>query len=292
MDKGSFFNRVLPIFVVGLVLVFLVFLLLKVISVVPTGYARYTNVIEAVVLGIILYIILRIIMRIVGSVLDRNMNKRYSRPLLFLISIVGYFIILLAILAIMGVDLSSVILGSAFAGAIVGLAAQQILSNFFSGILLIWSRPFSAGDYIEFNSWQYSYFLPSYPPKYLSRDEFRWKISGKVEDISLNFTTVIEEDGLVTKIPNSVVIQGIISANPHRKRIQIRLEIPKAKDFTSFKEGLGNIMKEFSEIDDYKVYVEEIAKDSYLVRINAESEGERAEYTRGKIMEMLLPLTR
>jgi len=92
---------------------------------------------------------------------------KYVRPLIFLLSIVGYFVILLVILGLLGVDLSSIILGSAFAGAIVGLASQQILSNFFSGILLIWSRPFVPGDYIEFNSWQFSYMLPSYPPKYL-----------------------------------------------------------------------------------------------------------------------------
>ncbi|MEM2058072.1 MAG: mechanosensitive ion channel family protein [Thermoproteota archaeon] len=276
----------------GLVLIFLVFLLLKVVSIIPTDYARYTNVIEALVLGIILYIVLRIILRIIASILDKNMEKKYSRPLLFLISIIGYFVILLAILAVMGVNLSSIILGSAFAGAIVGLAAQQILSNFFSGILLIWSHPFSAGDYIEFNSWQYSYFLPSYPPKYLSRDEFRWKISGKVEDISMNFTTVIEENGLVTKIPNSVVIQGIISANPHRKKIQIRLEIPKIKDFTSFKESLGKIMEGVKEIENYKAYIEEIAKDSYLVLVTADSKEDNVEYVRGKIMELLLPITK
>ena len=27
------------------------------------------------------------------------------------------------------------------------------------------------------------------------RDEFRWKIKGRVEDISMNFTTIVEDEG-------------------------------------------------------------------------------------------------
>ncbi|MGC8644841.1 MAG: mechanosensitive ion channel family protein [Thermoplasmata archaeon] len=292
MQKGSLPSRLITVFAAGLVLIFLVFILIRVVSVIPIGYEKYTSIIEAIISGLILYVILRIIVRIVGSVLDRSMGKRYSRPFIFLISVVGYFIILLAVLAIMGVDLSSVILGSAFGGAIIGLAAQQTLSNFFSGILLIWSRPFLPGDHIEFHSWQYSFAFPSYPPKYLSRDEFRLRISGRVENISLNFTTIIEDDGSISKIPNSIMTQGMVTVNPERRRIQIRIELPKSKDFEAFKENLGKIISEFAGIEGYMAYIEEIAKDSYLVKIVITGKGERIEETRGKIMEKLLPLTR
>jgi len=292
MKSDSLFGRLIAIFAAGLVILFFIFILIRVVSVLPLGYIKYADIIEAIISGFILYVILRIITRTVGAVLDRRVGKRYSRPFLFLISVVGYFTILLAVLAILGVDLSSVILGSAFGGAILGLAAQQTLSNFFSGILLIWSRPYLPGDHIEFYTWQYSFVFPSYPPKYLSRDEIRLKISGRVENISLNFTTIVEDDGVVSKIPNSIMTQGLVTVNPERRKIQIRLELPKAKDFEAFKEELGKIVSGFDNLEEYKAYIEEIAKDSYLTKIVITGKGEGIEETRGKIMEKILPLTR
>ncbi|MGC8562865.1 MAG: mechanosensitive ion channel family protein, partial [Thermoplasmata archaeon] len=249
---------------------------------------QYTDIIQAALFGLILYIILRLILRALSITLERRIQKKYARPLVFLTSILGYFIILLVILDLLGVDLSSVILGSAFAGAIIGLAAQQILSNFFSGILLIWSKPFSPGDYIEFNTWQYSYMLPSYPPKFLSRDEFRWKMSGTVDDISMNFTTILEDDGTVLKLPNSIVIQGATTVNPVRNRVQIRTEILKNIDYFNFKKDVDSIVSKMKEITEYHCNVEEIGKDSYLVKIILTVSGKDHDEIRGKFLESLL----
>ncbi len=281
-------SRIWPIVLTGLVLIAIVFFLTKVVSIIPLTYRPYTGDIQALLFGIILYIVLRFILKTLQAALERRIQKKYVRPLIFLVSIVGYFVILLAILALLGVDLSSIILGSAFAGAIIGLAAQQILSNFFSGILLIWSRPFVPGDYIEFNSWQYSYMLPSYPPKYLSRDEFRWKISGKVDDISMNFTTIIEDDGTVLKLPNSIMIQGATTVNPIRNKIQVRTELMKNVDYEELKKNVESIASKIREITDFRTSVEEIGRETYLVKITLRVTGEDSEGIRARFMESLL----
>lgn len=281
-------SRIWPIVLTGLVLIAIVFFLTKVVSIIPLTYRPYTGDIQALLFGIILYIVLRFILKTLQAALERRIQKKYVRPLIFLVSIIGYFVILLAILALLGVDLSSIILGSAFAGAIIGLAAQQILSNFFSGILLIWSRPFVPGDYIEFNSWQYSYMLPSYPPKYLSRDEFRWKISGKVDDISMNFTTIIEDDGTVLKLPNSIMIQGATTVNPIRNKIQVRTELMKNVDYEELKKNVESIASKIREITDFRTSVEEIGRETYLVKITLRVTGEDSEGIRARFMESLL----
>ncbi len=281
-------SRIWPIVLTGLVLIAIVFFLTKVVSIIPLTYRPYTGDIQALLFGIILYIVLRFILKTLQAALERRIQKKYVRPLIFLVSIVGYFVILLAILALLGVDLSSIILGSAFAGAIIGLAAQQILSNFFSGILLIWSRPFVPGDYIEFNSWQYSYMLPSYPPKYLSRDEFRWKISGKVDDISMNFTTIIEDDGTVLKLPNSIMIQGATTVNPIRNKIQVRTELMKNVDYEELKKNVESIASKIREITDFRTSVEEIGRETYLVKITLRVTGEDSEGIRARFIESLL----
>ena len=272
----------------GLVLIALVFFFTRIKSIIPTGYLQYANVIQATLFGIILYMVLRLILKALERTLEKRIQKKYVRPLIFLLSIAGYFVILLIILDLLGVNLSSIILGSAFVGAIIGLAAQQILSNFFSGILLIWSRPFVPGDYIEFNSWQFSYMLPSYPPKYLSRDEFRWKIKGRVEDISMNFTTIVEDDGTVLKMPNSIVIQGATAVNPVRNRIQIRTEILKNVGYAKFKKDVESIVSISKEITSYQSYIEEIGRETYLVVITLTIGSEASEGIRGKFLENLL----
>jgi small-conductance mechanosensitive channel len=291
MEKRGFVRELWWIILAGMILIALVFFLIRVVSVVPISYEKYANLIQALLFGLILYIILRFILKSLQRTLEKRVSKKYVRPLIFLISIIGYFVILLAILAILGVNLSSIILGSAFAGAIIGLAAQQILSNFFSGVLLIWSRPFEPGDYIEFNSWQYSYMLPSYPPKYLSRDEFRWKIAGIVEDISMNFTTIIEEGGTVTKLPNNIVIQGAVTVNPSRSSILIRTELLKSIDFEKFKKDVDGILHDM-EINNSRVSVEEIGRETYLVKITAISEKGMADEVRNKFMEKLLTIAK
>ncbi len=292
MEKKGVFREVLWTVLTGLVLIALIFFFLRVVSILPSTYARYTNVLQALLFGLILYVVLTIVLRTFQRILERRVAKKYIRPLVFIISVIGYFIILLVILDILGVNLSSVILGSAFAGAIVGLAAQQILANFFSGILLIWSRPFVPGDSVELNTWQYSYMLPSYPPKYLSRDEFRWKIVGRVDDISMNFTTIIEDDGTVTKLPNSIVIQGAITVNPARYKTQIRTEIPKTVEFKDYSKGVDSIVSTIPEIKRCQTVVEEIGKESYLVKIALTVEDGKTEETRSKLMEKLLSLGR
>ncbi|MDA8055034.1 MAG: mechanosensitive ion channel family protein [Thermoplasmatales archaeon] len=292
MEKKGLISQIYWIVLAGLVLIALVFVLTKVLSIIPILYRPYTGDIQAVLFGIILYIVLRFILKTLQSALERRIQKKYVRPLIFLVSIIGYFIILLAILALLGVDLSSIILGSAFAGAIIGLAAQQILSNFFSGILLIWSRPFVPGDYIEFNSWQFSYMLPSYPPKYLSRDEFRWKITGRVDDISMNFTTIVEDDGTVLKLPNSIVIQGATTVNPVRNKIQVRTEILKSVDYGVLKKEIESTVSKIREITDFRTSVEEIGRETYLVKITLNITGGDSEGIRARFMESLLSAER
>ncbi len=53
---------------------------------------------------------------------------------------------------ILGVDLSFLVAGGIVAGLVISMAAQDTLSNFFSGIYLLIDRPFREGDDIELES--------------------------------------------------------------------------------------------------------------------------------------------
>jgi small-conductance mechanosensitive channel len=60
--------------------------------------------------------------------------------------------VLLAVLSALRFKLDSLLLGGALTGVIIGIAAQQTLSNFFAGILLMIVRPFNVGDRVVLRS--------------------------------------------------------------------------------------------------------------------------------------------
>jgi len=59
---------------------------------------------------------------------------------------------IIAALGVVGIDLTLLVASLGVVGLVVGLAAQQSLGNFFSGMLLLMDRPFKTGDLIKLSS--------------------------------------------------------------------------------------------------------------------------------------------
>jgi small conductance mechanosensitive channel len=68
------------------------------------------------------------------------------------ITLKGFLVI--SIINILGIDTSSIVAALAALGFALGLALQGSLSNFAGGILLLFLKPFKAGDYIEANGYE------------------------------------------------------------------------------------------------------------------------------------------
>ena len=66
--------------------------------------------------------------------------------------IVGYGIVLLAVLGLLRVNLGNLLVGGAVTGVIVGIAAQQTLGNFFAGLVLLFARPYVPGQRVKVRS--------------------------------------------------------------------------------------------------------------------------------------------
>ncbi|MBW6512914.1 MAG: mechanosensitive ion channel family protein [Desulfuromonadaceae bacterium] len=86
------------------------------------------------------------------------------------------------ILDIFGVNTTSIIALLGAAGLAIGFALKDTLSNIAAGIMLLFLRPFRAGNFVEFGS-----------------------VTGTVREVNL-FTTILETfDGLYVSAPNSVI---------------------------------------------------------------------------------------
>ncbi len=91
--------------------------------------------------------------RSVGNELARVVRSRSSASAASAIRLIcfvlGYSTIGLAVLSLLSVDLRSLLIGGAVTGVVVGIAAQQTMANFFAGLVLLFARPYVAGERIR-----------------------------------------------------------------------------------------------------------------------------------------------
>jgi small-conductance mechanosensitive channel len=116
------------------------------------------------------------------------------------ISIIALFFA--SALTIWGVDLSGLLVGAGFLGIVVGLAARQTLGSLIAGFVLMFSRPFTIGDWVEIG------------------DE-----EGIVTEITIVNTRLENFDGETIVLPNDRVSNEAIINRSERGNYRIRLDV-------------------------------------------------------------------
>lgn len=143
-------------------------------------------------------IVLRLIIQRLKSAEFNQQRKKITIKALNML----YLLVLGAVLAgIWGLNGEQVLafVTSVLAVLGVGFFAQwSLLSNITSGIILYFNHPLKIGDYINI----------------VDKD---FPLRGTIEDISLFFLHVRNDDGIVYTIPNSVVIQKTLTIGQHAK---------------------------------------------------------------------------
>jgi small conductance mechanosensitive channel len=111
-------------------------------------------------------------------------RKEVDRTLSTVLSKVCRYIVLVLVLVIalsqLGIQTTTILAALGAIGLAIGLALQSTLSNIAAGIMLLWLRPFSLGQFIECNG-----------------------DSGTVDDVGLFATTLVTFDGIYVFVPNS-----------------------------------------------------------------------------------------
>ena len=112
---------------------------------------------------------------------------RYS---VLLIGIIAALVITLALLKI---PVGQLVVGGALTTILIGIAAQQSLSNVFAGIVLLMSRPFNVGD-----------------PILLRSGALGGPFEGTVTEIGITYVRLETGTGVVS-LPNSQVLASAVS---------------------------------------------------------------------------------
>ena len=118
-----------------------------------------------------------------GGALDATVRTFLGR----LLKAVGYVLLGVVALTMLGVDLTALMGGLAVGGFIVGFALKDTLGNLAAGFILLLYRPFNVGDFVD---------IGGFP--------------GTVLELGISLTTLRRFDGVIVTIPNGSVLGGPI----------------------------------------------------------------------------------
>jgi small-conductance mechanosensitive channel len=110
----------------------------------------------------------------------------------YTIVLAGSIAALFITLGLLNVPLDQLLVGGAVTSIILGIAAQQSLSNVFSGLVLLLSHPFGVGDAVSFRS-----------------GAFSGQIEGIVTEIGISYVRVETADGPI-RLPNAQVLASAV----------------------------------------------------------------------------------
>ena len=169
------------------------------------------NLFYALIIFIVGYIVIRLIVKFLKTVFSRSHIEETGWSFLVsLIRAVLYVILAVMILSQRQVPMSSIIATLGTAGLAIGLALKESLSNVAGGFIIMFTRPFKSGDYVEIKGSQ-----------------------GIVSRISILYTKLLTMDNKCIMIPNGAVASSIITnyTQEELRRLELTFNISYADDF-------------------------------------------------------------
>lgn len=209
----------------------------------------------------------------------------------FIVRLLGYIIAFVGLISLTKVSLGTALAAGGFAGLVLGLASQDVLSNIFGGIMLVFSRPYKVGDRITVSTWQYGLIAPTYPPKFFSNDFLIPGYTGEVIEISLLYTTIYTDDKVPVKIPNSIMIQAAIFVHNQEEKRKVRTKYEISKDIdpdvviSALKEKIKK-MDIILEEPSFKIL--EITLNTYILGIDVVCKSVYEEPVRDQILRIVM----
>lgn len=174
--------------------------------------------------GILPLLIIAVIILTVGILFSRLISKIISKAMkksnvdnaarTFLISVIRivlYAVVIVMALSVLNVPMSSIITIVGAAGLAASLALQNCLTNLCGGFIILFSKPFSAGDTVELDG-----------------------TVGTVETIGILYTKLSTFDGKIILIPNGNVTSArlINYTETPTRRVEMSFDISYESDFS------------------------------------------------------------
>ena len=143
--------------------------------------------------AIIVFVVGRLIIKLVkkwmaNGLLSKRGDATLHSFLSNLVSVFLYFILIIFIISILGINTSSLVALLASAGLAIGMALSGTLQNFAGGVMIVLFRPFKVGDFISSQGFE-----------------------GKVSEIQIFNTHLLTTDNKEVILPNGSLSTGVLT---------------------------------------------------------------------------------
>ncbi|MGI6013222.1 MAG: mechanosensitive ion channel family protein [Oscillospiraceae bacterium] len=152
------------------------------------GSFSLASILSAIVVFLICNIAIKLVTRIVNRAMNKpQIDNGVKNTVQIILKIVIWGLAIVIIAETLGIPSASLVAAISVVGLALSLSIQDIMSNLFSGIIVLLTKPLSAGDYVEFDG-----------------------IDGTVRSVGLFHTTMLTIDNRLIYVPNSAVVSSKI----------------------------------------------------------------------------------
>ena len=142
-----------------------------------------------------------------GRLLDRWLERKAMEPpmrmlLVRILRLLVFALFLVIALATAGMDMTALVAGFSVAGLGVGLALQGVLKNLFAGLMIIFTKPFRVGEWIQISG-----------------------VQGQVKTVALFSTTLLHTDMSRVVVPNHKIVGEILHNYGNIRQLELSVGV-------------------------------------------------------------------
>ena len=207
------------------------------------------------ILGFIIYYFIRIV---INKISKREKDKKKITIISLIKNIIKYLILVIVVLSILnvyGINTSGIITSIGVIGVIVGLALQDIITDFLAGLAILFDDKYTIGDVVSINGFK-----------------------GTVVGFGLMSSKIKAATGEVKILSNSS-FKEVINYSHNNTVIFLKLDVSYETNIKKLENALKEMEEEVKKIEnvcgDYKILgIEEFSSSSirYMVSITCKAE--------------------
>lgn len=166
------------------------------------------KILAAIVAFVVCYLVIHVILKFVNKIFKKTkLDENLIRFIRIALKVLLYFIMAMIVIDTLGVSVTSFVAAFSVVGLTASLAVQDSLSNLAAGIVLLVTKPFKIGDFVQIDD-----------------------ISGSVKVISLIHTRIATADNKLIFVPNSKIVATKVTNYTIEEKRRVDLEISASYD--------------------------------------------------------------
>ena len=152
---------------------------------------------------------------------EPRIGSAHAAVIRYTLLLVGIVVNLVITLSLFRIPVGQLVVGTALTSVLIGIAAQQSLSNVFAGMVLLLSRPFRVGDPIQ-----------------LRAGALGGQLQGVVTEIGITYIRLDTGD-TVMNVPNSQVLAAAVGPIPRHADKPAPPPVPEVENPATRPPGTG-----------------------------------------------------